>query len=146
MSGESTASSRRRHETLSGESIGSTANSSSEDLASIPGLESNYVEEEDDPLSVKKLALSFDYLMYKVSEKMGALAQQTETSVVSRKDEADKQLIDIETSMNNLKLLIRKCDDLDADFTMIEQIGFLVTDFKERVKSLEAQIIKKEGK
>lgn len=131
---------RATHEALSG---GSTVNSSSEDVVSIPEdpqLESEYVEEEDDPLGVKKLALSFDYLLYKISEKMEVLAQQTESSVISRKDEAERELLDVETSANNLKDLIQKCDDLDNDFTMLEQISIIVSDFKQRIKNLELQI------
>ncbi len=131
---------RATDEALSG---GSTVNSSSEDVVSIPEdpqLESEYVEEEDDPLGVKKLALSFDYLLYKISEKMEVLAQQTESSVISRKDEAERELLDVETSANNLKDLIQKCDDLDNDFTMLEQISIIVSDFKQRIKNLELQI------
>ncbi|ODQ60466.1 hypothetical protein WICANDRAFT_12805, partial [Wickerhamomyces anomalus NRRL Y-366-8] len=97
-------------------------------------------EEEDDPLGVKKLALSFDYLLYKISEKMEVLAQQTESSVISRKDEAERELLDVETSANNLKDLIQKCDNLDNDFTMLEQISIIVSDFKQRIKNLELQI------
>lgn len=133
----STEAPRGLQDVLSG---GSKVNSSSDDIASITHeqLESSYVEEEDDPLGVKKLALSFDYLMYKISEKMEALSRQTEASVVSRKDEADKELVEIEESMNNLKELIKKCEDLDNDFTRIEQISVIVTDFKQRIKALEA--------
>lgn len=127
-----------------GVSEASTVNSSSEDVVSISEpqehLESNYVEEEDDPLGVKKLALSFDYLLYKISEKMEGLAQQTEASVISRKEEADRELVDVESSMGYLKALIQKCDELDNDFSKIEQISVIVGDFKERIKDLEPKI------
>lgn len=133
----STDASQRLQDVLS---AGSRVNSSSDDIASISHdrIESSYVEEEDDPLGVKKLALSFDYLMYKISEKMETLSRQTEASVISRKDEADQDLIEVEQSMENLRELMMKCDDLDNDFTRIEQISVIVADFKQRVKALEA--------
>ncbi|CCH45490.1 hypothetical protein BN7_5072 [Wickerhamomyces ciferrii] len=141
---------QRSHEALSG---GSTVNTSSDDLTSLPAdqelligedqQKSNYNEEEDDPLGVKRLALSFDYLLYKITEKVDSLAQQTELSVLSKKNQVDVQLIDVENSMNNLKNLIKNCDELDNEFSMVEQINYIVNDFKHRIADLEKKVTQK---
>jgi hypothetical protein len=98
----------------------------------------NYTEEEDDPLGVKKLALSFDYLVYQITEKVQSLALQTEDTVKYKKQVAETQLNEVEESITSLNKLLKACEDLDNDFTKLEQISLIVTDFKTRIRQLES--------
>ncbi|CDR38890.1 CYFA0S02e07998g1_1 [Cyberlindnera fabianii] len=102
-----------------------------------PEAPSTYDEEEDDPLGVKKLALSFDYLMYRICTKMEAIAEKTELAVCEKEAEVNQQLVDAENSMERLRELMKACDDIEMEFAKLEQIGMFVQEFKDRIDSLE---------
>lgn len=100
-------------------------------------VEFKYNEEEDDPLGVKKLALSFDYLVYQITEKVQDLALQTEETVKYKKKLTEDQLNVVDESVLKLKALLDDCKKIDDDFTKLEQISFIVSDFKKRIRKLE---------
>lgn len=98
-----------------------------------------YNEEEDDPLGVKKLALSFDYLLFKIKERVEGLAEQTLLSVQNTRDGTDLQMVDVAKSINKLKECQQSCRQLSDEFMMIEQIGHIVEGFRGRLALLEKE-------
>lgn len=99
--------------------------------------EHSYNEEEDDPLGVKRLALSFDYLLYKIQDRVTQLAEQTHLSVERTVGDAEEQLVLVEESITRLRALTRTCDEIETEFLGVEQIGVIVREFTNRLDALE---------
>lgn len=98
---------------------------------------------DDDPLQLKALSVNFDYLMFKIHDRIASLADTTHESVVSKKkliesDYFGRQL-QVDTQMASADALIQQCSELETLFMKLEQLYGFVDDFKTRVATLERQ-------
>ncbi|ODV98383.1 hypothetical protein PACTADRAFT_31778 [Pachysolen tannophilus NRRL Y-2460] len=95
---------------------------------------------EDDPLGVKQLALNFDYLMYKISDRVKSLSEQTEDSITFQKNNYESDVARINMNLLKLNRLLKDCQELMNEFNKIGQIGLIAQDFKKRIIEIEKKL------
>ncbi|ODQ78322.1 hypothetical protein BABINDRAFT_168496 [Babjeviella inositovora NRRL Y-12698] len=100
--------------------------------------------ENDDPLQIKLLALNFDYLLYKISDHVNALSQDTYTAIHGQQGEFDElDLPVLDASMEHiLKVLLPKLCELEANLMAIGQVSDIAKLFRERILTLEQSMKK----
>lgn len=97
--------------------------------------------EGDDPLEIKKLAVSFDYLMYKIKDRVTSLAERTFEAVSAKhqwinSDYLGKQL-DVSGQLEEIDGILQACDAVENQFMRLEQLELFVADFGRRIAKLE---------
>lgn len=97
---------------------------------------------EDDPLAINKLAVSFDYLMYKIKDHIESLSEETYEAVNHKQNFIDNYIdqIQLDKTFEQSDTLIRKCDNLEMELYKLEKIEEFVGDFKNRIAILESEI------
>lgn len=106
-------------------------------------------EANDDPLELKKLAVSYDYLMYRINDRIAALADATFVSV-SAKEEYIKNgylgdQLRLQEETRRIEELVSECDAIELGFMKLEQIRGFVDDFLERLDRLEGEFRRRLG-
>lgn len=96
--------------------------------------------EEDDPLNVRQLGVTFDYLMFQISEKIAEISQETENDVVLLQKTSELKVNEMDKIIASLKKLIADCTELENDFERIKQLGFIVAEFKTRIDNIKSSI------
>lgn len=96
----------------------------------------------DDPLELKGLLVSFDYLMYKIRDRIAGLIEDTERAVVLKQQSIEEdylgsQLKVFET-MDEIAGLEKRCDELEGEFVKLDQLYEFVADFRARLAAVEA--------
>ncbi|KAH3674410.1 hypothetical protein WICMUC_003247 [Wickerhamomyces mucosus] len=99
-----------------------------------------YSEDDDDPLGVKQLAVSFDYLMFKINDNLKNLTSETEKYLIDQKTSLTKELESVDAMTDSLKHVMDKCANLNSEFMKIKQISFIAADFKERIRYIESKL------
>ncbi|PVH14212.1 uncharacterized protein CXQ87_002339 [Candidozyma duobushaemuli] len=98
---------------------------------------------DDDPLRIKDLAVSYDYLMYKIHDHIASLSETTFSSVESKQRliEQDyfQQQLQLDKNIADAQALLDQCDDLELQFMKLDQLYSFVDDFKDRVARLEKE-------
>lgn len=98
-------------------------------------------DQDEDPLVLKNLAVNFDYLMYKINDHISNLSEKTFNAVNAKQDfvngEYLQKQLDLEKEINEIDLILSKCNELELDFMKLDQLYLFVQDFKSRLNSLE---------
>lgn len=98
---------------------------------------------DDDPLRIKDLAVSYDYLMYKIHDHIALLLETTFSLVESKQRliEQDyfQQQLQLDKNIADAQALLDQCDDLELQFMKLDQLYLFVDDFKDRVARLEKE-------
>lgn len=98
---------------------------------------------DDDPLEIKNLAVTYDYLMYRINDHISNLSDLTHQSIINK-----KRLVEEEYFGGQLKLdekiaeadkLMRECTELEMLFLKLDQLYLFVGDFKTRLLTLESE-------
>ncbi|CAN3374205.1 hypothetical protein DIURU_004126 [Diutina rugosa] len=96
---------------------------------------------DDDPLELRRLAVSYDYLVFKIKDRMAALIEETERAVVLKEQAVEEeylgQKLAIGDRMEQIDQLNKRCDELEAEFARLEQLYVFVDDFKARLAALK---------
>lgn len=98
--------------------------------------------DKDDPLAINKLAVSFDYLMYKIKDHIESLSEETYEVVSYKQNFIDGYIdqIGLEKTFEQSDKLIQKCDDLEMELYKLEKIEEFVGEFKNRIAVLESEV------
>ncbi|KAI5961723.1 hypothetical protein CANMA_003700 [Candida margitis] len=111
--------------------------------------ESSHVppSQETDPLELHKLALSYDYLMFKIKDYIKILTDQTYTSVLLKQDQISQDYLERQLNLpqqyEEIDKLLKTCTDLEQEFMKIDQLEMFVHDFKQRLDAIERGFGKK---
>ncbi|KAH3900224.1 related to Biogenesis of lysosome-related organelles complex 1 subunit CNL1 [Saccharomycodes ludwigii] len=91
-----------------------------------------------DPLDINKLSLDYDYLMYKISDYISAIHQQTTDIVRQQSDLITKGIINtqIDQTIENCKGVLSKCHDLEDACDMLENIDSIIDEFFIRLRNI----------
>lgn len=96
----------------------------------------------NDHLQLKDLAVRFDYLMFKISDHINTLAEQTHDSVSAKaiavEDEYLQKQLQLDRVIAEIDQCQRECKELEALFTKLDQLYLFVDDFKNRLSSIES--------
>ncbi|CAI5757595.1 unnamed protein product [Candida verbasci] len=99
--------------------------------------------EDADPLELRQLSLSYDYLMYKIKDHIQQLTDQTYESIKQK-----QQIIFTDYFENQLKLsnnykeiddMLKICNQLESEFLKLDQLELFINDFKLRIDNLEKE-------
>ncbi|CAK9438662.1 uncharacterized protein LODBEIA_P28860 [Lodderomyces beijingensis] len=100
--------------------------------------------EEPDPLELRKLSLTYDYLLFKIRDHIKTLTDQTYAAVLQRQELISKDYLEDQLQLSkqykDIEELIRTCDDLEAEFMKIDQLEMFIEGFKERLGILERRL------
>lgn len=98
----------------------------------------------DDPLEIKQLAVAFDYLMYKIHDRVAGLCDETFEAVNGKNkwinEEYLAKQLDISGQIAEIDLLMRACDAVENQFMRLEQLELFVADFRRRLARIEEMV------
>lgn len=95
----------------------------------------------EDPLGLKELAVSYDYLIYKINDYIKNLSDQTYDAVTAKlslicNDYLNDQL-QLDKELNDVDLLLEECNAMEIEFLKVKQLSMFINDFKLRLANLE---------
>lgn len=94
----------------------------------------------EDPLEITPLAVSYDYLVYKIKDHILTLAESTYLSVKKKHELVDDYLtkqLDLHTEIESIDALIKECTSLQQDMQKLQQLRMFIDDFKVRMDAVE---------
>lgn len=86
--------------------------------------------------------MNFEYLMYKISDRINTLADQTHESVISKSKAVEtyfQQQLQLEQVLTEIDTCQKDCRDLEDIFVKLEQLYVFVDDFKKRLDIIESE-------
>ncbi|GBL50986.1 hypothetical_protein [Candidozyma auris] len=102
--------------------------------------------EDDDPLKIKDLAVTYDYLMYKIHDHIATLSEITYKSVQTKQRLIEQDYfqhqLHLDENVAEIQSLLKSCDDIELQFMKLDQLYSFVDDFKARVAYLEEEFDK----
>lgn len=105
--------------------------------------------DKDDPLQLKLLAVNYEYLMYKINDHIGNLAEKTNLAVEQKKrlieDDYFVKQLDIESQLKQADDLLAECNEVERQLMKLDQLYGFAEDFKQRIAYLEEQFGQKAG-
>ncbi|EGW34965.1 uncharacterized protein SPAPADRAFT_145674 [Spathaspora passalidarum NRRL Y-27907] len=107
-------------------------------------ISDNNIESDDpDPLELRKLALSYDYLMYKINDYISNLTEITYRSIQTKQglineEYFDKQL-QLSSQFEQIDQMLTTCNQLELEFLKLDQLELFISEFKQRLGKLEQE-------
>lgn len=98
--------------------------------------------DDEDPLGLRELGVRYDYLMYKIGDRMNQLAEETYTAVMAREEAINGYLdeqLDVKLQIADSERLIGECEKLELEFMKLDQLEQFILGFKERLNVLERE-------
>lgn len=94
-----------------------------------------------DPLELGRLAVSFDYLLYKIDGRVSDLAESTRLAVAAHAEFADETVrsLDISELIRRLDDLLKRARAVEAEMLKIQQWERFIEDFESRLDVLESK-------
>ncbi|KAG0664561.1 Cyclin cln1 [Maudiozyma exigua] len=92
----------------------------------------------DDPLGINKLAVDYDYLMYKIDDYVQSIQLQTHSICMQHDKVIKEEIIEgiIDKNIAEFKALLESCNELENYFDMLEQISFISDTFRQRLDGI----------
>ncbi|CAB4253767.1 similar to Saccharomyces cerevisiae YDR357C CNL1 Protein of unknown function [Maudiozyma barnettii] len=96
----------------------------------------------DDPLGINRLAVDYDYLMYKINDYVQSIQIQTHDICQQHEATIRNDIVEgiIDKNVAEFKSLLEKCSELENYFDMLEQITFISDTFKQRLDTIFNQL------
>lgn len=102
--------------------------------------------EEDDPLELRNLAVSYDYLLFRIKDQVSTLTEITQQSVQNKRmlieEKYFKEELNLENEFKEIDALFRMCDEIQLSFLKLDQLVDFVADFRSRLEHLEEEFDK----
>jgi transposase len=95
----------------------------------------------EDVFGLQQLAEHYQQLIESITkrvETLSATASQSTQCVHQRV--CDKELVAVDGAMKQLRIVMKQCEELEVELLKIQQIGFIVDGFRDRILSLEKQL------
>ncbi|QPG76322.1 hypothetical protein FOA43_003708 [Brettanomyces nanus] len=116
-------------------SVPTTTNDANEDN----GFDTSNNNSDDDPLEVRRLALTFDYLMYKIQDHVTGLSDAVTQNVDYTKKQRQLELSQINRDIHDARKLISECNCINLEIDKLEQLQLMTRDFKERLTVIDSR-------
>ncbi|VEU20037.1 DEKNAAC100279 [Brettanomyces naardenensis] len=97
-------------------------------------------EEEEDPLQVRRLALTFDYLMYKIQDHTTVLSEAVAQNVDYTKKQQEFEISQVNRRIKEARKIINECNRTDLEIDKLEQLQLMTRDFRDRLASLDTRL------
>lgn len=99
-----------------------------------------------DPLELRKLSLSYDYLMYKINDYINTLTEQTYQAIVSKQYQINQEYLNDQLKLfdnyDKIDELLKTVNNLEMEFLKLDQLDQFIFDFKQRLNILECEFDK----
>ncbi|KAG7661313.1 uncharacterized protein J8A68_005205 [[Candida] subhashii] len=100
-------------------------------------------ETDPDPLELRQLAVSYDYLIYKIGDHMQTLMETTYASILNKQDLINSEYFDKQLQLSKqfeqIDRMLEPCNKLELEFLKLDQLGMFIADFKQRLNVLESE-------
>ena len=97
--------------------------------------------EEEDALGINKLIVDYDYLLYKINDRVQSIQYRTDLLCKRQNqligDDIIRGLIDV--NIDHFKHILKQCDELENHFDMMDQIDMIVQTFKNRLQDINTE-------
>ncbi|KAK6463156.1 hypothetical protein DFJ63DRAFT_334713 [Scheffersomyces coipomensis] len=98
-------------------------------------------EADPDPLEIRKLALSYDYLIYKINDHISNLADTTYESITTKQKLIEvnylEDQLNLSQELTEIDQLLDQCNQLEMEFLKLDQLQIFINDFKNRIEVIE---------
>ena len=99
-----------------------------------------------DTLELRKLSLSYDYLMYKINDYINTLTEQTYQAIVSKQYQINQEYLNDQLKLfdnyDKIDELLKTVNNLEMEFLKLDQLDQFIFDFKQRLNILECEFDK----
>lgn len=109
----------------------------------LPKGSTEMIQEEEDLLGINKLSVDYNYLLYKIQDYVESIQLQT-SKICARENQLIVQDIVgdiVDPNIEQFKELLRKCDELEQHFDMLEQIEMISLSFKDRLRVASNELV-----
>lgn len=92
-------------------------------------------EPHEDSLGIDKLSVNYDYLLYKIADHVSTIEFQTNQICRRQNELITKDIVGgiIDENIKHFKGILRKCEELENHFDMLDQINSITENFKTRL-------------
>lgn len=106
-----------------------------------PGNDSQKIDQDVNDLGINRLILDYDYLLYKINDYVQSIQLRTNLLCKEQNRLIEADIIDglINANIDHLKYILKKCDELETHFDMMDQIDQIVQSFKDRLQSIRSE-------
>lgn len=95
------------------------------------------IDPKDDPLNIKELTVNFDYLIYKINDRIKTLSEKAQASTTRLKENAELTILEIDKLIQHYYEISKVLDGINNDFNKIKQINIIISEFVPRIRALE---------
>lgn len=90
-----------------------------------------------DPFNIKQLALNFDYLVYKINDRIQMLSDKTYGHTLLLKNSLELKIQEIDTVIIKFHEVLRELDQINQELNKLQQLDLIILEFKPRILELE---------
>lgn len=96
-------------------------------------------DQDTNDLGINKLILDYDYLIYKINDYVQSIQLRTNLLCKEQNRLIETEIIGglIDSNINHLNYISKKCDELETHFDMMDQIDLIVQSFKNRLQCVK---------
>ncbi|EHN02987.1 YDR357C-like protein [Saccharomyces cerevisiae x Saccharomyces kudriavzevii VIN7] len=89
----------------------------------------------DDPLGIDKLTVDYDYLLYKIKDYVQSIQLDTTELCKKQNELIVNGIIEstIDKNIARFEELLKKCDELENHYEVLNQLATITDTFKERI-------------
>lgn len=89
---------------------------------------------DDASLGIDKLSVDYDYLLYRISDRVKSIELDT-TAVVKSQNQLVTGIVEelIDQNIARFRNILQQCEMLEGHFELMEQIQMITDSFKERL-------------
>ncbi|CCH58161.1 hypothetical protein TBLA_0A03630 [Henningerozyma blattae CBS 6284] len=100
-------------------------------------------EEHEDLLGINKLSVDYSYLLYKIQDHVESIQLQTTKICVSENQSITEGIIAniVDKNIEDYNLLLKKCEELEHYFDMLDQIEVISETFKDRLREATKDLV-----
>ncbi|SCU79763.1 LADA_0B03004g1_1 [Lachancea dasiensis] len=103
-----------------------------------PRNQSESVGQSVDPFGIDRLSVDYDYLLFKIHDVVSSIQLKTIEICEQQNNLVEKGIIEqvIDSNLQNLQELLKKCEELETHFDMLDQIDVIVDSFRPRLEKV----------
>lgn len=123
--------------------MGSKKDIPQEEVVTVEEQDNNSLRTDQDlnDIGINRLILDYDYLLYKINDYVQSIQLRTSLLCKEQNRLIETDIISglINSNIEHLNYILKKCDELETHFDMMDQIDQIVQSFKNRLQSVRLE-------
>lgn len=123
--------------------MGSKKDIPQEEVVTVEEQDNNSLRTDQDlnDIGINRLILDYDYLLYKINDYVQSIQLRTNLLCKEQNRLIETDIISglINSNIEHLNYILKKCDELETHFDMMDQIDQIVQSFKNRLQSVRLE-------